>query len=630
MPRYITAGSNFTPFTYDELVKPVDNMTQAYNTAQEQYDNLATTTAQLERYINDNPDDEETRAIYNNYMSSLQKMQDSLYNTGYTANTARELSNARRMYGQNIVPMSEAIQRRRDWNDKYLQMQIEHPEMIMGKAPGSYSVKDYMNDTNFGGFKNYSSAQLTSDASSAAKAAASALEKRPRKWTTEGVPAGYYQTEMTTGYTEQEVEDAMRAFKARQDSISGDSRANDLLQIAKDIYSKSGIGSWETDSSDIFDRAADAIGAGLRSGIGETKYEMVQRRDGIYSPNYKPRESKDDDTPKIPTVYSTQRGIAMVVDPKIKGKVKSISRAVKLIDSLGENPNVEDVEAYGKIANSVLKYWNGKLPPKEYDKIISEYPEFAKMDKNEIKELAKFKKISDMYDEYGLTGDNRNIASLYYALSDESDNLVKEQSFTTFREEDTDEVMKLFEQNTIGRNEHPSKWVEYARYNDGTPLSTAEFNALLSDDKGYIKSNHVQIDGRSGRIRVTPVNGRSVYLDSSLIRHTPPVDIDSALRIINGFIYDNYDNKALDGYINVAAQYMLNFINSTENAAGYDPEMMLAGIPNLISEMKASNVPNAVINAVEGSFEEALTALITTGTIPLPNATKTFTNPYKP
>lgn len=456
MARYIvTSGTQFTPFTYDELAKPLAQMTEAHNEAQARYDELASNTAQLERYLSDNPDDDYARSIYDNYMTRLQTLQDNLYRNGFNQGTTRDLSLARTAYSRDIVPMTEAVGRRRKWSDAYKQMQIEHPEMILGRDPASYNIRDYMEDTNFGGFRTYSTNQLTKDTAAAAAAAAKALAPRPRVWDTSSrVPAGYAEAEMTTGYTEAEVEKAMNAFRTGQ-TTTGDERSDELLNIANTIYSQSGMSEWQNDSPGAFDRAASAIGEGMRSAIGETKYEMIQRRDGIYSPAYRAgasktgkQESKDD-----LFKYWELGGDEVIGDAKA---ARNYTRDLNLLSDVAENysnymPDSNYVTAFDtvrkyKLAEAEVGSGNPAMTAalqdlKEgYDRAVAAYPELSgystdafsrsndALVRRRNESYANARKVSDlaeMFDAYDIPYNQRNVENLRAAIEQARNNSIR-------------------------------------------------------------------------------------------------------------------------------------------------------------------------------------------------------------
>ena len=110
MARFIvTSGSHFQPLTYDELVKPLMQMTEAQNKAQDAYDQISMETNALENYISQNPGDENARAMYDNYKAKLSALQNNLWNNGYSSQTARDLSVARAGYAGDVTRLATAI-----------------------------------------------------------------------------------------------------------------------------------------------------------------------------------------------------------------------------------------------------------------------------------------------------------------------------------------------------------------------------------------------------------------------------------------------------------------------------------------------------------------------------------------
>ena len=79
MPKYlVTSGSHYEPFSYNELVAPIAQMQEAHNAAQDAYDALNLDTESLRRYITDNPEDANAKALYDNYIDKLTTLQQNL------------------------------------------------------------------------------------------------------------------------------------------------------------------------------------------------------------------------------------------------------------------------------------------------------------------------------------------------------------------------------------------------------------------------------------------------------------------------------------------------------------------------------------------------------------------------
>lgn len=575
MAKYIvTSGTNFNPFTYDELVKPLAQMTEAHNEAQARYDELASNTAQLERYLDDNPDDNYARDIYNNYMSRLQTLQDNLYQRGFGQSTARDLSVARTAYARDIVPMTEAVGRRRKWSDAYKQMQIEHPEMIMGRDPASYSLRDYMEDTNFGGFKNYSTSQLTKDTAVAAAAAAKALAPRPRVWDTSSrVPAGYAETEMTTGYTAAEVDKAMNAFRTGQ-TTTNDERADELLSIANTIYSQSGLGDWQSESPGAFDRAAAAIGEGMRSAIGETKYEMIQRRDGIYSPAYRAAASKaakaTKDTKDDLFKYWELGGDEVVGDAKA---ARNYTRDLNLLSDVAENyadymPDSNYVAAF----DTVRKYKLAEVEARNgdptmsgtlqnlkegYDRAISAYPELsnystdafsrsnASLTQRRNEGYSNAKKVSDLaelFDAYNIPYDQRNVETLRMAIEKARDNNIRRYNPIIVKSTDgSNQGAEIASRLGISVNTSQDRIDDLFHVHNTLDKVNKDdvLNILKASDTTY---GFTQRPGRPGSVYARSTSGGEVDIDASAVSNVPiPGEILGVLQQL----YNQASNPAL-------------------------------------------------------------------------------------
>lgn len=567
MARYIvTSGTQFTPFTYDELVRPLAQMTEAHNEAQARYDELASNTAQLERYLSDNPDDDYARSIYDNYMTRLQTLQDNLYRNGFNQGTTRDLSLARTAYSRDIVPMTEAVGRRRKWSDAYKQMQIEHPEMILGRDPASYNLRDYMEDTNFGGFRSYSTSQLTKDTAAAAAAAAKALAPRPRVWDTSSrVPAGYAEAEMTTGYTEAEVETAMKAFRTGQ-TTTGDERSDELLNIANTIYSQSGMSEWQNDSPGAFDRAASAIGEGMRSAIGETKYEMIQRRDGIYSPAYR-ASAKSGKEPKetIPDNPWIPLDGEVAADTK---EVRRLATDLQLVRSMAENQtsgsgdsgyvaafdavrNYQDImnrplAARARISSDQLS----RLKAANDDAIIA-YPALADFDLGALGTTASdgtseqllqqynqskagvsmSDRLSSLYDRYGLAQDERTPDNLEKVILREQGKAIRDVSPIIPKARNGENIGKLFSSTLrLTKADTKQKDIDAVIHtHNGYDRVSKDKAFSIFGDKDTIYGI-TQRPGMPGRIYAQSSEYGDMDIDASAARAIPRPDFTATLQ----------------------------------------------------------------------------------------------------
>lgn len=175
----VTSGSHFEPFTYDELAKPVIRTVEAHNATQDAIDVLGMEAAALEGYLSENEDDAQARALYNNYMTRLNALQNNLWENGYSARAKRDLSLAKTAYAQDIKgKLQNNIERRQAQSKAYWDMKHSNPDAVMGRDPGSFGLDNYINDPNFGNnWYTYSGKEFKKSVADEVKARASELKR---------------------------------------------------------------------------------------------------------------------------------------------------------------------------------------------------------------------------------------------------------------------------------------------------------------------------------------------------------------------------------------------------------------------------------------------------------------------
>lgn len=160
MPKYlVTSGAQFTPFTYEQMAKPIMQLQEAHNAAQDAYDELTMNTDALDQYIRNG--DTEARRLYDNYREKLDALQSNLWNYGYTAQTRRDLQAARRGFADDINRISKAVEARQNASNKYWDARHNNPNLVTGEDPGVASLNNYMRDDTYGqNWFSYDTAQF--------------------------------------------------------------------------------------------------------------------------------------------------------------------------------------------------------------------------------------------------------------------------------------------------------------------------------------------------------------------------------------------------------------------------------------------------------------------------------------
>lgn len=131
MPNYnITVTEGYTPYTFDEMIKPLMMYKQEYDKYQQDLDSMQTNADLAKYYIDENLDADMLRK-HKEYMDSLNALSDAFYSgSGLTAETATRARNLRRRFSSEIGPMLKAAQERDAEIKEQRQALLNNPSLI--------------------------------------------------------------------------------------------------------------------------------------------------------------------------------------------------------------------------------------------------------------------------------------------------------------------------------------------------------------------------------------------------------------------------------------------------------------------------------------------------------------------
>lgn len=124
--NYSVYGAKFNPFTYEELVTPVMQMTQDYRDMQDKYSALM---AQAEAW-QDKANEENNpyaHAIYTNYINDLKLAADDLSRTGLNEANRSKLLSFYPRYAKEIMPIENAYTKWNQVMEEHRKMQMQDP-----------------------------------------------------------------------------------------------------------------------------------------------------------------------------------------------------------------------------------------------------------------------------------------------------------------------------------------------------------------------------------------------------------------------------------------------------------------------------------------------------------------------
>jgi len=275
MPYLVTSGSHFRPFTYDELVKPLAQMTEAQNAAADQYEAVAMETDALAQYLESEPEDSRARMLYDAYRNRLKTLQDNLWANGYNSGTRRDLTAARQAYASDVVPIQKAIQTRQERSKEFWDYRHKNPDAVTGIDPGLGSIDDYIANPSYGqNWYNYSGNQFAKEVGQDVLAQAQELIRSGK--VPEGSQVyGQIMQALNYGFTSGEVNNvkqAVRRYMAGDETAFNGLSTNENLMASVLMSHLSSTGATNNELTEgDFDRFVEYGLSGLSAGILGTK-----------------------------------------------------------------------------------------------------------------------------------------------------------------------------------------------------------------------------------------------------------------------------------------------------------------------------------------------------------------------
>lgn len=152
---YITINSEFKPFTYDELTKPLNDYTEAYNKVEEQYATLAQQT-EAWKNIATQENSPKAYAMYKKYSDELNAVVDN-FSKGMTIQNRSQLSGLKSRYSSEITPIANAYNAMQEAN-AYRDTVKEKDDSAIFNVDRYNSLDDFLNgqtaDNNYISGKN--------------------------------------------------------------------------------------------------------------------------------------------------------------------------------------------------------------------------------------------------------------------------------------------------------------------------------------------------------------------------------------------------------------------------------------------------------------------------------------------
>jgi len=262
--NYITLNSKFNPFSYQELLAPVQSADTEHKLIEEEEGKLETLADVWKNKLN--PElDKKAHTQYSNYLEGLRKQSGELAKSGLTPGARKNLIAARAGYASEIVPIETAYNTRIQRADEQRKLSLSDSSYMHEKDLANTSLDEFMANPNLSA-KGISGSYFTKSVADAASQMSKEMRSNPSKWTS--ILGGQaYQKLTQYGFTSDEV------LKAIQNNPKA---APELTRLVQESVESSGIKDWNNE--DVLKRAYGYANQGLYHAIGTAQEKEMANR----------------------------------------------------------------------------------------------------------------------------------------------------------------------------------------------------------------------------------------------------------------------------------------------------------------------------------------------------------------
>lgn len=264
----LVADSTFKPFTYQELVTPIAHQQQVMDQLADEYDKLSSQADILEAMgKNDKDKKSGVYSQYQAYSNALREEADNLYRNGLNYDSRMRLSDLRRRYNKEIVPIQNAWNERKQEADTQMKARLQNPSLRFTRDAANSSLEEYINNP-MGGYGVVDLKTVTAQMAGMAKNLTKQI--RGSKGQLEGID------QYTYDYIKKYGLDA----NIISDWIKNPDRSPALTNMMNQVLAANGLSSEEFRNSpngaSLLAEATNAAQMGAWEAIGEDKSQVIE------------------------------------------------------------------------------------------------------------------------------------------------------------------------------------------------------------------------------------------------------------------------------------------------------------------------------------------------------------------
>ena len=481
----LVIGSKFQPFSFERYLQPLQIYGQAYKEQEDALADLATKAATVESMANEQTDPE-SYAAYQGYANALKAQANSLATEGLTPTSRRAMLNMRKRYAQEVIPIQDAYNRRKEQAKIQADILAKDPTHFFGRMASTTSLDDYRNNKNLDlTLENYSGALLTQQVANEAAALAKAARNDPSVRTQLRHLLGFnYETIRQNGFSPEAVQEAILRSPNASPILTG---------IVDRVMAGSGIADWDYTSPEekqrIWNKAVATASQGLWSAVGQTQYGTVVDDAAKMAAEYNnavnlAREKyKIEHSNQTPTGFSSFRTVG---NTSVLGDVDAAKKDIDFLDDRVKNGFKEE-----KTKVATVKTTAGKISvPYKQDDVA------------DFRSMAKKYGVNLTKDDFYTTGKPKYIAvsKLKLAIKKYQDKLIQRSNdLVLSTTDDNANLMAVLGQNIWSSKKGNISWVREEREDGSTgdALSREEAITALTSGKNYnvrLSDNKIKVD----------------------------------------------------------------------------------------------------------------------------------------
>lgn len=333
--NYIVINSKFKPFSYEELVKPVQDATLAHQAYETQLAELSSRTDVWENMLNQEQD-KELYSIYDNYSNSLKETSDQLAKNGLSPNIRQSLLDLRSRYSKDIIPIENAYNNKKTMMAQQAEARAKDSTALFDVDASQLSLSYFYNNP-FASFNQISGKDLTARVSKAVSGLANELTAYGITGKIDPYTNAFMQR---TGYTREQILDAIN-------NPNSSERATILNSIVQSVIDSTGVQNWN--NSEILDKAYDYANEGLWSAIGRSTITPMDNYGARLAAQMAAKAKASSDRPPLNGTIPIDRNTRTLPSNKAKRE-----KAEELKKTLGYSPDFSKVATYPELQASWL------------------------------------------------------------------------------------------------------------------------------------------------------------------------------------------------------------------------------------------------------------------------------------